>query len=102
MIVNKERFNIAELSILYPKSIRKLEWFCDEHNGSFIRSEVDYLTFLRFFDSYKLFIGISADDSGTYWYVDISELQIDCVSSRDEAEVLAITECFEMLETILE
>ena len=96
--MHKEIFNIISLSELYPESCKILSNFVDSQ-GIFIE-DIDYLILLRFFDNHKFYIGITCDSQGQHWYVDVSEMQVDCVSSRDEAEILAITECFEMMEKI--
>lgn len=92
----EEFFNIQALKNLYPNTINKFKKYLKDNKIT--KRKINYLDLLRFFDDNQLYIGISADVDGVYWYVDISEMQIDCVKSRNEAEILAITECFQILE----
>lgn len=95
----QEKFNIDEVGELFPKSFTYLSEYLLVRGIS--KNEVDFLLLLRFFDEQQLYIGISADVDGEHWYVEVSEMQIDCVSTRDIAEILAVAECFEILEKIL-
>lgn len=95
----QERFNIDEIGILYPKAFTYLSEYLSIRGLN--KNDVDFLLLLRFFDENQLYIGISADVDGEHWYVEVSEMQIDCVSTRGIAEILAIAECFEIMEKIL-
>lgn len=95
----EEIFNIQELKELYPLVYNNLLDYIKDLRLDI--NEVTYLTLLRFFDDNGFYIGISAFNNGEDWYVDISEIQLHVCKSRKEAEITAITECFEMLEKFL-
>jgi len=109
--------NLEDLRKKYPKG---WEEFVEYLNNNFKDVKIDELKdlliyeievneymynvfglLMTFFDNKGLYTGIYCSDDGIDWHVEICGIHIDAYSSREDAELNALSECFNTLEKLI-
>lgn len=101
MVEDVIMLSIQEIEEFYPKSYKELiKWFIENTTLDSIY-ELDIRDFIMFFDYHSFYICIDCEPTGKKWYATICGIDIDEATNRYDAEVLAITDAFETLESTL-
>lgn len=85
----------------YERSFAALEEFIQE-DLPIPMEWVGSSVLMYFLDTQKIFVGITSDENGEDWFVELNGMNIDIVGDRQSAEDLGIEEGFICLERILD